>query len=109
MVSRLTVWKDGAYVFHGYRDAEITTRCEPEAVVLNLDMETFDCVTFPDLQARTQLYEKLLRLPGGEKLERPIPPAPQRVTKGYPAWQLAILTGAALLPFLALILARLCL
>jgi hypothetical protein len=57
----LTVWKDGSFVVQGALNAEYETR-KDEEVLLNLDIETLEPITFPDLQARTHLHEKVLPL-----------------------------------------------
>ena len=59
----LTVHRDGSFVIHGERDAEIDARCtwpDGEGVVLSLDLETLNPIAFPDLQARIDLYETTL-------------------------------------------------
>lgn len=55
----LTVWADGTWVIHGYRDAEVATLCEPDKVLLNLDCATFNAVTFITPSERLRLAEKL--------------------------------------------------
>lgn len=54
----LTIWKDGSFVHHGYRDAEIAALSEPDDVLLTIRLDTLDAVTFITPQQRIALAEK---------------------------------------------------
>lgn len=55
----LTVWDDGSWLVHGFRDAEIAYLCEPDKVIMSLSMDTWEPVTFITPQQRINLAEKL--------------------------------------------------
>lgn len=40
----LTIWKDGSFVHHGFRDAEIAEACEPNEVLLSIRLDTMDAI-----------------------------------------------------------------
>jgi hypothetical protein len=59
----VSVWNDGTFVVHGRRDAEQAWRCEPDKVILTLDLTSWTAIQFIGAQEATKLAEKLFGRP----------------------------------------------